>query len=234
MPTLLAIDASTEACSAALYRDGEVEARWEHAPRRHNQRLLAMLADLLPGGPRAGGVDAVAWACGPGSFTGLRIAASAVQGICFALDCPALPVSTLAGQVQTALRQGLLVEGQTVFSCLDAQIGELYWATYRAQEGLAVPLTEAAVCRPEALQVPGDVPPVAIGSGLAYLERLPAALQAGFVERHAALLPDARDLLPLALADWEAGRLQVAEAVCPVYVRDEISWKKLSEQGPAA
>jgi tRNA threonylcarbamoyladenosine biosynthesis protein TsaB len=59
-------------------------------------------------------------------------------------------------------------------------------------------------------------------------------VQAGFASRHAELLPDARDLLPLALADWEAGRLQAAEAVCPVYVRDEISWKKLSEQGPAA
>ena len=232
MPTLLAIDASTEACSVALYRDGQVDARWELAPRRHNQRLLAMLAELLPEGPRRAGVDAVAWACGPGSFTGLRIAASAVQGICFALDCAALPVSTLACQVQTALRRGLLTEGQLVLSCLDAQIDELYWAVYRIRDGLALEVTAPAVCRPEQLQLPTQLPTVAVGNGLAYLERLPAALVDGLDARHGEVLPDARDLLPQALADWQAGRTQPADAVCPVYVRDEISWKKLSEQGP--
>lgn len=234
MPTLLAIDTSTEACSAALYRDGRVEDRWELAPRRHNQRLLAMLAGLLPSGPREGGVEAVAWGAGPGSFTGLRIAASAVQGICFALGCPALPVSTLACQVQTALRRGLLAEGQWVFSSLDAQIGELYWALYRIENGLAVAASSPAVCKPDALVLPASTPAVGIGSGLVHVEQFPAAARASLTASHGDLLPDARDLFPLALADWQRGQAQPAEAVCPVYVREEISWKKLSEQGPPA
>lgn len=234
MPTLLAIDTSTEACSAALYCNGEVFSRWELAPRRHNQRLLAMLAELMPDGPRRAGVEAVAWGMGPGSFTGLRIAASAVQGICFALDCPALPVSTLAGQVATALRQGLVSEGQCVFSSLDAQIGELYWALFRVEQGRVVALTAPAVCQPAQLAVQAPQALVGIGSGLLLEEAFPAAFRASLQARHPALMPDARDLLPQALLDWQAGGGQAAEAVCPVYVRDEISWKKLSEQGPAA
>ena len=114
MTSILAIDTSTDACSVALLSAGTVRVLQEHAPRRHNQLLLGMLRELLPGGP--GGLDAVAYGCGPGSFTGLRIAASAAQGICFAAQLPALPVSTLAAQVQSAIRLGLAGEGGWVLS----------------------------------------------------------------------------------------------------------------------
>jgi tRNA threonylcarbamoyladenosine biosynthesis protein TsaB len=61
---------------------------------------------------------------------------------------------------------------------------------------------------------------------------MPAAVNERFSAEFPALLPDARDLLPEALDALRENRLQRAEQVCPVYVRDEISWKKLAEQGP--
>lgn len=230
MTSILAVDTSTESCSVALYRGGELAVLQEIAPRRHNQVLLRMLRELIPAGPR--GLDAVAYGCGPGSFTGLRIAASAVQGVCFAAGLPALPVSTLSGQVYGALRLGQAAEGDYVLSTLDAHIGELYWALYRIDNGRALALTAAQAVKPGALRLPGSQALVALGSGLQYRGIMPAAVSARFSAEFPALLPDARDLLPEALNALRDNRCQSAEQVCPVYVRDEISWKKLAEQGP--
>ncbi len=230
MTSILAVDTSTEACSVALYRDGKVTVLREIAPRRHNQLLLAMLRELMPAGPRE--LDAVAYGSGPGSFTGLRIAASAVQGLCFATGLPALPVSTLACQVYAALRMGRAEEGDCVLSTLDAHIGELYWALYRIDAGRAAELTAAQAIKPALLAVSGDDALIAIGGGLQYRDAMPAAVTARLRSEHPELLPDARDLLPEAIRALQDRRLQSAEQVCPVYVREEISWKKLAQQGP--
>ena len=132
MPGILAIETATEACSVALWRDGDLKQSHDVTPRQHSQRLFGMLRELLPDGQlRDHGVDVIAYGSGPGSFTGLRIAASAVQGLAFASSLPAVPVSTLACQAQTAQRLGLVQEGDCVFSALDARINEIYHATYR-------------------------------------------------------------------------------------------------------
>ena len=214
----------------ALYREGEVTALHEFAPRRHNQLLLAMLRELMPSGPAA--LDAVAYGCGPGSFTGLRITASAVQGLCFATGLPALPVSTLSCQVYGAMRLGQAGEGDCVLSTLDAHIGELYWALYRIDGNRAVEVSAAQATKPARLAPSGDGPLVVIGSGLQYRDAMPPAVTARFSAEYPQLLPAARDLLPEALRALQGQRVQSAEQVCPVYVRDEISWKKLAEQGP--
>lgn len=228
MTSILAVDTSTEACSVALYRGGEVTALQEIAPRRHNQLLLAMLRDLMPSGPQV--LDAVAYGSGPGSFTGLRIAASAVQGLCFATGLPALPVSTLACQVYRAIRLGHAGEGDYVLSTLDAHIGELYWALYRIDNGRVLEATPAQVVKPGLLAPSGSGALVAVGGGLKYRDAMPGAVTARFSAVHPELLPDAVDLLPAALHALRERRAQTAEQVCPVYVRDEISWKKLAQQ----
>lgn len=230
MPGILAVDTSTESCSVAFYRDGDVAVLQEIAPRRHNQILLGMLRELMPAGPRE--LDAVAYGSGPGSFTGLRIAASAVQGVCFATGLPALPVSTLSCQVYGALRLGQAGEGDYVFSTLDAHIGELYWAVYRIDNGRAVEITAAQAVKPGGLSLSGSNELIAVGSGLRYRDAMPAAVGTRFSVELPGLLPDARDLLPEALHALRERRVQSAEQVCPVYVRDEISWKKLAQQGP--
>ena len=84
---IVALDTSTEACSAALQgRDGEIFAEFELAPRQHNRLLPAMLERLLEAaGLERAEITHCAFANGPGAFTGIRIAAAQAQGIGLAL-----------------------------------------------------------------------------------------------------------------------------------------------------
>lgn len=235
MTGILAIDTATEACSVAVWVDGQCREEYEVIPRQHSQRLFGMLQSLLPGGSlREHGIDAIAYSSGPGSFTGLRIGASAVQGLAFASDLPAIAISTLACQAQTALRTGVVQADEVVLSTVDAKIKELYYAVCKFEEGLAVLQTEAQVGVPSGLGVfPAYEALHAIGSGCELVDKMPAALRSQLSSLSPDVLPAARDLVPLALHSLACGDIQQARQVQPVYVRDEISWKKLSEQGKA-
>ena len=233
MTGILAIDTATEACSVAFWRDGQFDERHELAARQHSQRIFGMLRELLPDGNlKAAGIGALAWGCGPGSFTGLRIAASAVQGLAFSNELPVVAVSTLACQAQTAHREGIVAEGESVLSTLDARINEIYAAPYRIEQGLAVPLAGAVACAPGQLELIPDIVEIsAIGSGCQFLQSFPGEAQGRIRASFPQLMPHARDIVPLAIQQLERGEVQAARDVQPVYVRDEINWKKIPEQG---
>ena len=71
----------------------------------------------------------------------------------------------------------------------------------------------------------------ALGSGCQFLSEFPPDLAAALRTRLPAIVPEARDLVPIALEMLRLGEVQSAAQVQPVYVRDEISWKKLAQQG---
>ena len=192
-----------------------------------------MLRELLPDGNlRAHGIAAIAYGSGPGSFTGLRIAASAAQGLAFASDLPAVSVSTLACQAQSALRQGLVSERDTVLSALDARINEVYYALYQFEASAAVLRHGPTACAPADINLALAGSALhAVGSGCNFLDQYPASLREAITGCFPEVLPAARDLVPLALEKLARGEVQSPLEVQPVYVRDEISWKKLSEQG---
>jgi len=232
MTGILAIETATDACSVALWVDGEYQERHEVAPRKHSQRLFLMLNELLGSGDlRAHGIGAIAYGCGPGSFTGLRIAASAVQGLAYANSLPAIGVSSLACQAQTALRLGEVEAGATVLSLLDARINEVYGALYNFQQGLAVLQEGPWACAPVELAPEFTGPLYGVGSGCNFLDEFPAGVRERLAGCSSSVLPAARDLVPHALDALESGQIHSAREVQPVYVRDEISWKKLPEQG---
>ncbi|MEP5763059.1 MAG: tRNA (adenosine(37)-N6)-threonylcarbamoyltransferase complex dimerization subunit type 1 TsaB [Halieaceae bacterium] len=235
MLNILALDTSTDACSVCLRRGDELLLRQELIPRQHNQRLFSMLREVLPEGPfEQAGIDLLAWAQGPGSFTGLRIAASAVQGLAYSNALPVVGVSTLACLAQGALRRGLVGQRDLVLVLLDARINEVYCGLYRFEAGLAVAVVDDCVCAPAEVdeKLLKDAPRVvALGSGLSYLADLPVPVRAKIERAEPEQWPDSQDLLPLAEHRFSQGQAQLAAAVQPVYLRNEISWKKLSEQG---
>jgi len=95
--TLLALDTSTAWASVALYDGRNVlsEETW-HAQRRHGDELFPTIERVLSQARRKiSDVDRVAVATGPGSFTGLRVAIAAAQGIARGAGAALVGISTL-------------------------------------------------------------------------------------------------------------------------------------------
>jgi len=231
MTGILAIETATDACSVAVCIDGQIRECHEIAPRQHSQLLFVMLRELLAGGNlREQGIGAIAYGCGPGSFTGLRIAASAVQGLAYSCSLPAIAVSTLAVLAQGALRQGQVSLDDTLFCTLDARINEVYSAVYAFEDSLAVMREGPWACAPADLKAAGSAELVAVGSGCHFLDKFPPSLRERIGSSDSKLLPSARDLIPLATASLLRDETLAPGQVQPVYVRDEITWKKLAEQ----
>jgi tRNA threonylcarbamoyladenosine biosynthesis protein TsaB len=232
MTGILAIETATDACSVAVYREGKITQRHSAAPRQHSQLIFSMLDELLGrGNLKAQGIEIIAYGCGPGSFTGLRIAASLVQGLAYSSALPAVPVSTLATLAQGALRRNLVNHDQLVLCLLDARINEIYSAAFGFEAGVAVMREGPFATAPADASFNGSDDLIAVGDGCRYLEQLPPLLQARVHSTAPGLLPDATDMIPLALANVRRGTIQTARDVQPVYVRDEITWKKLAQQG---
>jgi tRNA threonylcarbamoyladenosine biosynthesis protein TsaB len=224
MPTLLALDTSTEACSVALLRKGSISERYIEAPREHMLRLLPMVDELLGAQQlQLRDLDGIVFTRGPGSFTGLRITLGVVQGLAFGANLPVLPVSTLAVLAQTAATPALV--GRFILSAIDARMDEVYCAWFEVDAGgLVQARSEERVCAPEAVQVLATGKSwLGVGSGWNHASRLP---QSGRGDIVAAALPRAAAALNLALPRWQAGERHAIEDVVPVYLRDDVAWPK--------
>ena len=220
---ILAIETSGMACSAALYADGDIQQRYALAPRQHAALILPMIESLLvEAGIKVTQLDALAFGRGPGSFTGLRIAASVVQGIAFAAELPVVPVSTLAALALGAMRES--GEAQ-VLAALDARKNEVYWGAYRhVDEDIARLQGDECVCLPETITEPQYCNWVGAGSGWAAYGPL---LLARTGDRVLRVLPDlepvARDVARLAVDVFAKGQVISPEQVCPVYLRNNVA-----------
>jgi tRNA threonylcarbamoyladenosine biosynthesis protein TsaB len=145
---ILAIETSGPHCSVALLCNGELISDHRLAPRRHGELLLPMMEDMLAGaGVALPELDALAFGRGPGSFTGVRIAAAVAQGAAFGAGIPLLGISTLAALAHAAWRH----HGRaTLLAAVDARMGELYWGVFRVTgPGQVLALQAEAVSAPE-------------------------------------------------------------------------------------
>ena len=222
---LLAIETSTEACSVALYVDGELRELHEIAPRRHTQLVLPWSERLLAeAGLRKSQLDAIAVGRGPGAFTGVRLAIAIVQGMALALDRPVLPVSTLA----TLAMQG---QGEHRLAAIDARMGEVYLGQFIGEaDGLVRADGDEIIVAPAQAPLPAFA---CHGSGTGFSAEN-GALVARLGERlsgfDAAALPHASDLARLAARACARGEAISADRLEPAYLRDKVALT-LAEQG---
>ena len=163
---LLAVETATEACSAALYIDGEITERFSLTANEHTKLILPMIDTLMSeAGLRPQQLDALAFGCGPGSFTGVRIATGVIQGIAFGADLPVVPISTLAAIAQDYFDSNDTMKKNTAFTAMDARMGEIFWGVYNRDElGYAALIGQEAVTLADAIEFP-DLTGVGLGSG---------------------------------------------------------------------
>ena len=228
---ILAIDTATEACSAALYIDGLITEQYQLAPREHTKLLLKMVESLLEQADlQLKDLDALAFGCGPGSFTGVRISTGVIQGLAFASDLPVLPVSTLAALAQmTYDKHGF----KAVLSGIDARMGEMYWAYYQlAENNLMVLIGEEKVSSALSIKFPIDLSHKCCGAGSgwdSYSVQLNEALGDRITDIYADYLPHASSIAKLAVEDFNQGLAIKAAEALPVYLRNDVAKKKADQ-----
>ncbi|MBS3963798.1 MAG: tRNA (adenosine(37)-N6)-threonylcarbamoyltransferase complex dimerization subunit type 1 TsaB [Methylomonas sp.] len=221
---LLALDTSTDACSAALFIDGDIRERFEIAPREHTHLIMRMIDELMQQADlRPQQLDAIALSRGPGSFTGVRIATGVAHGIAFAAGLPVAMVSTLAAMAQDFFNHST---ADLAFTALDARMDEVFWGVYRRSElGLAELVGDEAVA-PASQVIHPDLPGHGIGSGWAaqhdaLRERLGHCLQGSDTN----IWPKASCVAQLGAYAHANGLTVTAEQAQPVYLRDKVAKK---------
>jgi tRNA threonylcarbamoyladenosine biosynthesis protein TsaB len=221
---LLAIDTVTEACSAALWQDGEVQERFEIAPRRHTSLILPMVQELLvDAGMSLRQLDAIAVDRGPGSFTGVRIGAGVVQGLAYAVDLPVIPVSSLATLAQAVW---LKLHHKRVLALIDARMHEVYWARYELQAKEMVLAGEEQVSSLEEV-TRGNGAVCCVGSGSRqYQEQLQSQPGCQVLSDNAYDFPRAAVLVGLAVTAYERKETVSADQLEPIYLRNQVAQRK--------
>lgn len=220
---ILAIDTSTEACSAALYIDGELIERYLVAPRKHIELLKPMVDEVM----KAAEVDVseltgLAFGAGPGSFAGLRVACAFVQGMGAGLEIPVVPVSTLKAMAQQVLDTHV---DRTVLVMLDAKMKEVYWGVYRLEDKEVVTVLPEQVTKideiPNFTGIVGLANIIGAGDGWNVTPNWVEALKPEFIEKN--VYPRAGEIALLSIDDFENGMALDADQVSPIYLRNNIA-----------
>lgn len=230
---LLAVETSTENCSAACYRDGEIWSINEVAPQKHAEIILPMTDLVLKkAGVAREELDGIVFGRGPGSFTGVRIAASTAQGLALGLN---LKVAGVVSLEALAMQAWVGTDEEYAVTAIDARMGEVYVAVYDRLGSYPKALLEPAVLKPEdavsaVFNALGARPAVGGGSGMEILHR--AGLNPHIIRR--SMFPDGEFVAALGAELFRQGQTADPADALPLYVRDDVAWKKIPEQHKAA
>ncbi len=214
---LLAVETSTELCSVALLRDGQLYVEEVMADNRHSEVLAPMIRRLLERAHlKAGQMDAFGFGQGPGSFTGIRIACGMVQGLAFAARRPVVPVPSLLALAEQS-------NEARVVAALDARMDEAYLAAYaRNGDDWDDVIAPRLVARDGLPPLPGRRW-AAIGSGFDRFDWMRAAYRDAVEMRFEGDLPRAGAIARLAARRFARGGGIPAHEAAPLYLRDKVA-----------
>jgi len=219
---LLAIDTVTEACSVALWLDGEVTTQESVVYQSHTEHILPMVQSLLAESETTlSQLDAIVFDRGPGSFTGLRIGAGVTQGLALGISRPVIPVSSLATLAQGSWRQ----DAQSrVIACIDARQAEVYWAGYELQENVMVAVISEQIGPANTIKLETGQSWYGVGTGFGrYQDELANLSGVNWLGTQSQRYPLAQDMFAQAISAWQSQRwLQPPDAI-PAYLRDNVA-----------
>lgn len=234
---ILGVDSSGLTASVSVYEDGKIIAvNSVNNNKTHSQTLLPMIDYVMKQAEfEPEELDAIATACGPGSFTGLRIGAATVKGLSLALDIPVIPVSTLEGLAYNAVGMDGIV-----CPVMDARRGQVYTAAYRFKgdsyeeiiSKRAVPVGELA---DELDALRGDKRIIFLGDGVNVHEEF---IREHFGENAHIVLPhhrlqDASSVAVLGAMLFKDGKYVSGDAFEPEYLRlSQAERERLEKEKP--
>ena len=224
---LLALDTSNEYLSLALMKGSETFTFNLNAGQTHSQIILPQLQILLNMAVlQLKDLHGIAFGAGPGSFTGVRIAAGVAQGLGLGANLPVVSICTLLALAEAS-------GAEKVIACLDARMGEVYHAAYAKIAGEWQAVIEPGLYKPEAVPAIEGVGWVGAGSGWqTYAERLGAVYAAQLLAVQPQLLPTASAILRLAQPIFARGEAKPASEAMPIYIRNRVALKTAErEQG---
>lgn len=220
MPNILAIETSSEACSLAVSNGDRLEVCHEVIPQQHTEKLLPLMQDLMNNvNLTYQDLDVIATGCGPGSFTGTRLACSITQGLAYSIGIPVISVSSMQ-----ILAQGMNREFQCskVIVLINAHMEQIYVGEFEFVEGKIISSAEKAL---NLDQIYSIVPPQGsffVGDGCELVDEYLRKLDSQVYERY----PNAKDLLREAEIRLSKGITLDPKDLSPVYLTGEEHWAK--------
>ena len=220
MPNILAIETSSEACSLAVSNGDRLEVCHEVIPQQHTEKLLPLMQELMNDvNLNYQDLDVIATGCGPGSFTGTRLACSITQGLAYSIGIPVISVSSMQ-----ILAQGMNREFQCskVIVLINAHMEQIYFGEFEFVEGKIISSSEKAL---NLDQIHSIFPPQEaffVGDGCQLVDEYLRKLDAQVYERY----PNAKDLLREAEIRLSKGITLDPKDLSPVYLTGEEHWAK--------
>ena len=227
MTNFLALDTSTEFLSLALQKGDKRFTVDLLAGQSHSQIILPQLQKLLAtAGLKLQDLHGIVFGAGPGSFTGVRIAAGIAQGLAFGSNLPVVGVCTLQALAEVS---GV----DKVIACLDARMGEVYHAAYIKEAKKWQTVIAPGLYKPEAVLDLDGEGWIGVGSGWqTYGEQLAYVYTKQIIEIQPACLPTANAMLNIAIPIFAAGNALPASEAMPMYIRNRVALKTTErEQG---
>jgi len=222
----LAFETSTRLGSVGLWRDGLAFEETLGIQGAHSEVILPAIQRALElTDTSRDDIDAIVVGSGPGSFTGVRIAASLAKGWVMARGTPLYAYSSLLAVAAGCGREG------PVCALFDARRGEVYAACYAFENGVPTNLMAPAAWRLKDLLAElkqREINPTFVGEGAgAYQEVIESEGEATILPAHLGV-PRAASLLWLRSAAPGLGQVEKPAEWEPIYVR---AWRVTEERG---
>ena len=220
MPNILAIETSSDACSLAVSDGKRSVACHELIPQQHTEKLLILMQQLMDKiNLTYQDLDVVAVGCGPGSFTGTRLACSVTQGLAYSVGIPAISVSSMQVLAQGINREFKCAE---VTVLINAHMEQIYVGKFKFTEEHVLSASEKALYLNEFKKVNLSQDSFFVGDGCQLVEEHLKEFDAKVYERY----PNAEDLLTEAERRFKEGITLDPKDLEPVYLSGEEHWTK--------
>lgn len=215
--TWLLIDTTGQGCHIGLSHQGQCWTDSDMQPQLHTKRILPMIESLLAQANLSmQEVQGIIYTKGPGSFTGVRVGVSVVQGLAFARSIPTLGVSTLMalawqGKLQTQVNQ--------IGAIIDARMNQVYWAVYDFSQACQTLMPD---CISSVAQVMAQSLPEMVAGDVHLIENTPVKMEKTNFSIQQTV--DIKSLLSLVETGLSQGFLSWdTQMALPTYLRNDVA-----------